>query len=156
MEKKISSFIIIMPNFFKDLKLGNSYENVLASYLMPFYKNINVIKEKCKYYDIICYTEDDKEESYEVKSDRLSIKTGNIAIEYKSRKKDSGILITKANFYAYYIIKNETEYDLYIIPTEEIKNKINSKEYKRTIKGGDNWSSEMYLFDLTVFKDYKK
>jgi hypothetical protein len=145
-----------MPNFFKDLKLGNRYENELASYLTPFYKNINVIKEKCNFYDIICYTENDIEESYEVKSDRLSIKTGNLAIEYKSRNKNSGILTTKANFYAYYIIKNETEYDLYIIPTEEIRNKINSKEYKRTIKGGDNWSSEMYLFDLTLFKDYKK
>jgi hypothetical protein len=145
-----------MPNFFKDLKLGKRYEYELASYLTPFYKTIHVIKEKCKYYDIICYMEGGEEETYEVKSDRLSIKTGNLAIEYKNRNKDSGILSTKANFYAYYIIKNETEYDLYIIPTEEIKNKINSKEYKRTIKGGDNWSSEMYLFNLTVFQDYKK
>jgi hypothetical protein len=145
-----------MINFYKDLKFGHRYENELANYLSPFYKKINVIKEKCKFYDIICYTENDIEETYEVKSDRLSIKTGNLAIEYKCREKDSGICITKANFYAYYIIKNETEYDLYIIPTQEIKNKINSKDYKRTIKGGDNWTSQMYLFDLTVFKDYKK
>jgi len=145
-----------MKNFFKDLKFGHKYESELATYLNPFYKNINVIKEKCKFYDIICYTENDIEETYEVKSDRLSIKTGNLAIEYKSRDKDSGIMITKANFYAYFIIKNETEYDLYIIPTEIIKEKINSKEYKKSIKGGDNWTSQMYLFDLTVFKDYKK
>jgi len=145
-----------MKNFYKDLKFGHKYESELATYLKPYYKNINVIKEKCKYYDIICYTENDKEETYEVKSDRISFKTGNIAIEYKCSNKDSGIMVTKANFYAYYIIKNETEFDLYIIPTEEIKNKINSKDYKRTLKGGDGWKSEMYLFDLTVFKDYKK
>jgi hypothetical protein len=145
-----------MNKFFKDLKFGHRYENELAIYLQPFYKKINVIKEKCKFYDIICYMENDIEETYEVKSDRVSIRTGNLAIEYMSRGKESGILITKAKFYAYYIIKNETEYDLYIIPTDEIKNKINNKEYKKSLKGGDGWTSQMYLFDLAIFKEYKK
>lgn len=141
-----------MKNFINDLSFGKKYENILASYLQPFYTNINKIDGKFKEYDMIC---DDKIK-YEVKSDRLSIKTGNLAIEYMCNNKESGITSTQSDYYGYFIIKNSDEYDLYIIPTEYIKNKIKNKEYKRTVKGGDGWRSHMYLFDLSIFKDYKK
>lgn len=141
-----------MTKFLNDLSFGKKYENLLANYLKPFYTSINKIEGKFKDYDMIC---DDKIK-YEVKSDRLSIKTGNLAIEFKCNNKESGITATKADFYAYFIIKNSDEYDLYIIPTEDIKNKIKNKEFKRTVKGGDDWKSEMYLFDLSLFKNYKK
>jgi len=141
-----------MKNFLNDLSFGKKYENILESYLTPFYTSINKIEGKFKDYDMIC---DDKIK-YEVKSDRLSIKTGNLAIEYMCNNKESGITSTKADYYAYFIIKSSDEYDLYIIPTEYIKIKIKNKEFKRTVKGGDGWRSQMYLFDLSIFKDYKK
>jgi hypothetical protein len=141
-----------MTNFLNDLSFGKKYENLLATYLQPFYTNINKIEGKFKDYDMIC----DNKIKYEVKSDRLSIKTGNLAIEFMCNNKESGITSTKADFYAYFIIKNLDEYDLYIIPTEDIKTKIKNKDYKRTVKGGDGWRSQMYLFDLKVFENYKK
>jgi hypothetical protein len=116
-----------MTNFLNDLSFGKKYENLLATYLQPFYTNINKIEGKFKDYYMIC-----------------------------DNNKESGITSTKADFYAYFIIKNLDEYDLYIIPTEDIKTKIKNKDYKRTVKGGDGWRSQMYLFDLKVFENYKK
>jgi len=141
-----------MNKFFKDLNFGQIYENELAKYLQPFYKSIRRIDGKFKPYDLIC---DDKIK-YECKCDRLSFKTGNIAIEFKCNNQNSGISSTESDYYAYYIIKNKSDYDFYIIPTEDLRNKINDKKYKRIVKGGDGWRSEMYLFDLAIFKEYKK
>ena len=141
-----------MKNFINDLSFGKKYESILASYLQPFYTNINKIEGKFKEYDLIC----DNEIKYEVKSDRLSYKTGNVAIEYMCNNKESGITSTQSDYYGYFIIKSPDDYDLYIIPTEYIKNIIKDKKYKRTVKGGDGYKSQMYLFDLSIFKDYKK
>ena len=141
-----------MKNFINDLSFGKKYESILASYLQPFYTNINKIEVKFKEYDLIC----DNEIKYEVKSDRLSYKTGNVAIEYMCNNKESGITSTQSDYYGYFIIKSPDDYDLYIIPTEYIKNIIKDKKYKRTVKGGDGYKSQMYLFDLSIFKDYKK
>jgi hypothetical protein len=141
-----------MTKFLNDLSFGKKYENLLASYLTPFYTSINKIEGKFKDYDMIC----DDNVKYECKCDRLSIKTGNLAIEFRCNNKESGITSTKADYYAYFIIKNPDEHDLYIIPTEDIRTKISNKEFKRTVKGGDGWRSEMYLFELSKFENYKK
>jgi len=141
-----------MTKFLNDLSFGKKYESILASYLQPFYININKIEGKFKDYDIIC----DNKIKYEVKSDRLSIKTGNLAIEFMCNNKESGITSTQSDYYAYFIIKSPDDYDLYIIPTNDIKDKIKEKQYKKIVKGGDAWRSQMYLFDLSIFKDYIK
>ena len=43
------------------------------------------------------------EQEIEVKSDRQSMDTGNVFIEFESRGKLSGISTTEADYYAYYI-----------------------------------------------------
>jgi hypothetical protein len=43
---------------------------------------------------------------YEVKSDRKAHATNNICIEYECSQKPSGINVTQADFYVYFIITN--------------------------------------------------
>ena len=139
-------------SFNLDLEFGNIYEKKLVD-IIP--NDSYIIKEGYfPYYDVEI-TKDNIKTKYEVKADRCAYKTANIAIEFKCNGLPSGISKTQADYYAYYIIKPYNLFELYIIPTQIIKDKINSLEYKRTIFGGDNKSSEMYIFGLNLFDEYK-
>ena len=93
----------------------------------------------------------------EVKLDLLAQKTGNIAIEYRSRGKKSGISTTKAKYWVFVISIEDKEYGefpIVVITTEYLK-EIARKYYKlgRTIRGGDNNTSEMVLVPIKdIFK----
>ena len=143
---------IYKMSFNLDLEFGNIYEKKLVD-IIP--NDSYIIKEGYfPYYDVEI-TKDNIKTKYEVKADRCAYKTANIAIEFKCNGLPSGISKTQADYYAYYIIKPYNLFELYIIPTQIIKDKINSLEYKRTIFGGDNKSSEMYIFGLNLFDEYK-
>jgi hypothetical protein len=138
-------------NFKNDLKFGKKYEMELLKYL-----DYDIYKTKdglFKEYDLKIY-KNNKAIRYEVKADRLSYKTNNIAIEYECSKKDSGITTTTSKYYAYFIIKPNDNYDLYIIPTKDIKTFIKENKYIRIVNGGDNYNSKMYLFNVNIFKDF--
>lgn len=78
---------------------------------------------------------------FEVKTDRLSAKTGNIYIEYESRGKPSGIKTTQADYWVYKI----TEFKAIVIETEELKRVarqlILDGKARSNVKGGDNNTS---------------
>ena len=138
-------------NFKNDLKFGKKYEMELLKYL-----DYNIYETKdglFKEYDLKIKI-NQKSTTYEVKADRITYKTNNIAIEYECSKKKSGISTTKSDFYAYFIIKPNDNYDLYIIPTKDIKAFIKENKYKRIVNGGDNYNSKMYLFDINIFKNF--
>ena len=139
-----------MSNFWDDLKFGEHWE-------MKFLEHIEfdsyVKKAGCfKPYDLKVY-HNNKITRYEVKADRMTYKTKNIAIEYECRNKPSGITTTRAKKWAYFeLIPNG--YILYLIPVRRIRKFIDLNMYKRTCSGGDNFQSQMYLFDRQVFKNY--
>ena len=138
-------------NFKNDLKFGKKYEMELLKYL-----DYNIYETKdglFKEYDLKINI-NQKSITYEVKADRLTYITNNIAIEYECSKKDSGISTTKSDFYAYFIIKPNDNYDLYIIPTEDIKTFIKENKFIRIVNGGDNYNSKMYLFNVNIFKNF--
>lgn len=148
--------------FINDLKFGQKYELKLLD-LLPhdsFSHVVGISKKKDisldgfnKNYDLTI-TKDDKLTKYEVKSDRRAFKTLNLAIEFECRNKPSGISCSEADIYAYFIIKPNDLFDLYLIPVEDLKKMINEKKYKRIVSGGDNYSSKMYLMNLNDFKQY--
>ena len=139
-------------SFNKDLKFGNIYEHKLIE-IVPY--DTYVIKEGYfPYYDIEI-VKDGITTKYEVKADRFTYKTGNIAIEFNCNSSPSGISVTEADYYAYYVVKPYKLFELYIIPTQIIKDKIKNKEYKRITFGGDNKKSEMYIFSIELFNEYK-
>lgn len=136
-----------MGSFYNDLEFGNKYEIEYTKI-----KGLNdavISKGKNSYYDII--TKDGIK--YEIKSDRMAHKTGNLCIEFECSNKPSGISITQSDYYGYFIV-NDNGYVLYTIPTEKIKEEIQKKTYKRTLKGGNGFKSNFYLFDKDIFKGY--
>jgi hypothetical protein len=77
----------------------------------------------------------------EVKTDLLTLKTGNVFIEYSSRNKPSGIATTQSDYYA--IVIGET---IILKTTTELKSI--ARKYlntKRDVLGGDNNTSKGVL-----------
>jgi|TARA_R110000744_G_scaffold45378_5_gene100785 hypothetical protein len=81
----------------------------------------------------------------EVKTDYKSSETGNVFIEYSSRGKDSGITISKAEFYCF-VTSNE---NITFIEIKKLK-KLCRKylNTNRDVKGGDNNTSQGILLPL--------
>jgi hypothetical protein len=77
----------------------------------------------------------------EVKTDRLTEKTGNVYIEYESRGKKSGISTSEADYWVYKV----SEHRAIIIEKEELKRKlrelVRSGKARMGVKGGDNNTS---------------
>ena len=91
--------------------------------------------------------EDDFTSTFEIKEDFRCESTGNIAIEFESRGKPSGINITKADYYLYKIHQPDKKISLYLIPTSDLKKLVEKRSYLRIVKGGDFGSNTlMYLF----------
>ena len=137
--------------FSSDLEFGNSYEMKLLEHID--YDEYFISKGNFKPYDIKIL-KDKKYIRYEVKADRLAYKTNNIAIEYECSEKPSGINTTRAKYYAYFIVKPNDLYDLYIVPVKNINELIKDEKYKKIVSGGYLFKSKMYLFDLNLFSKY--
>lgn len=135
----------------KDLNFGKKYEKELMRYII--YENI-YWSEGCFHSYDIAFFNFDIPTYFEVKADRMMYKTGNIAIEFFCGKKYSGISTTRSDYYAIFEVIGDKNYNLYIIPTEFIKNMISQMKYKRIVNGGDYYNSKMYLFDKSIFSDF--
>lgn len=137
-----------MNTFKKDLEFGKKYEKIAVEYLE--YDNIKFMEGRFKEYDFII-EKDNIKKYIEVKSDKLGYKTGNLAIEYESRGKPSGISATMADFWMYFIIENNN-YTCYKIPVDELKEIIKNCF---SVCGGDNRTSKLYLLKIDKIKKYK-
>lgn len=85
----------------------------------------------------------------EVKSERdLWQKTGNICIEYESWGKPSGIRATESDYWFHNLCIGENEYCTLVFKTEVIKKIVDKLDYFRSVSGGDNNASKMYLVNL--------
>ena len=133
-------------SFWKCLKFGNIYEKKLVEQLKL--ENVELAPKKLfSDWDI----KTDKE-TYEVKADRFTYKTGNFCIEYESNKKPSGLSVTKATIYAYYVVKPSGE-DLYIIPVLELKELIKENKFNTRYLGNNNLS-KCHLIPEKYFEKY--
>lgn len=141
-----------MNNFEKDLLFGQSYEKLLIPLMsMTKYKSpIGLFKG----YDIVDLSDEENPLFFEVKADKMAHKTGNIAIEFECFNKRSGIETSTADYWAVFVVINEKQYNLYMIPRNEIIKMIINKKYFKIVDGGDYNRSKMYLFKLEEFKNY--
>jgi len=81
----------------------------------------------------------------EVKTDYKALQTGNVFVEYFSRGKESGISVSKSDWYCF-IISND---NIIFIKTEKLKDLC--RKYLNTTKdvlGGDNNTSAGILLPL--------
>ena len=85
----------------------------------------------------------------EVKSERdMWQRTGNIAVEYESYGKPSGIKATESDYWFHNLcIGNET-YATLVFRTDVLRSIIDSLDYTKTVKGGDHNASAMYLLNI--------
>ncbi len=142
--------------FQSDLKFGQIYEKELIK-IMGFQTYKHETSKAIKEYDTIvkynAQTSIEFETKYEIKADRLSYKTRNDCIEITNCGRPSGITSTKSDYWGYFVIKPDG-YDLYLIPTEELKEMINPKIYK-VIRGGDGKKSELILIPICDLEKFK-
>ena len=103
-----------------------------------------------------------QEKKIEVKSERgMWMETGNIAIEYESYGKPSGINATEADYWFHNLCVGEGTFATLVFDVPSLRRIINNLDYKRSVSGGDNNASRMYLLNLQklfstdVIKAYK-
>lgn len=85
----------------------------------------------------------------EVKSERdLWKKTNNIAIEFESRGKPSGIMTTQADYWFHNLVIEGEIVATLVFPVDKLKKYI--KKYTPSkVRGGDDNTSRLYLIKLS-------
>jgi len=85
----------------------------------------------------------------EVKSERdVWQKTGNIAIEYECYGKPSGINATESDYWFHNLCIGDETFATLVFDTTSLKRIIANLDKKRSVSGGDNNASRMYLLNL--------
>lgn len=99
----------------------------------------------------------------EVKSERdMWMRTGNIAIEYESYGKPSGIAATESDYWFHNLCIGDEIFATLVFDTKNLKRIIDNLDYKRSVNGGDHNASKMYLLNLQklfssdVIKSFKE
>ena len=115
-------------NFIDNLEFGRIYEKEAQDKIIKL-NNVSIIEEQNS--DNWMFTHFDFRTSdnitYEIKADRMSLKTNNFFIEVRNKNGLTGLSITKAE---YHIITDTENY--YLILTEQIRQIIitNRKHFK--------------------------
>ena len=99
----------------------------------------------------------------EVKSERdIWQKTGNIAVEYESYGKESGIKATESDYWFHNLCMGDEVYATLVFRTDVLRRIIDSLDYTKSVNGGDHNASRMYLlniqklFSSDVIKTFKE
>ena len=102
-------------------------------------------------------------EKTEVKSERdIWQKTGNIAVEYESYGKKSGIKATESDYWFHNLCMGDEVYATLVFRTDVLRRIIESLDYTKSVNGGDHNASRMYLlniqklFSSDVIKTFKE
>jgi len=90
-----------------------------------------------------------QDKKIEVKSERgMWLKTGNIAIEYESYGKPSGIAATESDYWFHNLCVDEDVYATLVFKTDMLKRIVEQTTNKKTVSGGDYNASKMYLINI--------
>ncbi len=85
----------------------------------------------------------------EVKTERgMWQRTRNIAVEFESRGKPSGIATTEADYWFHNLAKDNEVICTLVFPVSVLRSYIESAQ-PRIVKGGDDMTSKLYLINLS-------
>ena len=85
----------------------------------------------------------------EVKSERdIWQKTGNIAVEYESYGKESGIKATESDYWFHNLCMGDEVYATLVFRTDVLRRIIDSLDYTKSVNGGDHNASRKYLLNI--------
>ena len=88
------------------------------------------------------------EMTFEVKYDEMSAKTGNVAIEYESRGKLSGISTTTAKYWVQYF---DNAYHSVLVSV--LKQELPEISHRKVVGGDAGSNTKMYLIRKEKFKE---
>ena len=90
-----------------------------------------------------------QDKKIEVKSERgMWLKTGNIAIEFESYGKPSGITATQADYWFHNLCVDDDVFCTLVFKVDNLKKLIDNLDYKKSVSGGDHNASKMYLLNI--------
>tara|TARA_R100000742_G_C4178636_1_gene14510 strand:+ start:27 stop:449 length:423 start_codon:yes stop_codon:yes gene_type:complete len=90
-----------------------------------------------------------QDKKIEVKSERdMWQRTGNIAIEYQSYGKPSGIAATTSDYWFHNLCIGEETFATLVFKTDGLRKIIKNLDKKKSVSGGDNNASRMYLLNI--------
>ena len=139
-------------NFSKDIDIGEDGEDFIKKFLIN--KGYNFISDNKDYrYDLLMYYKD-KNYTYEIKTDVYvspGKDTGNLVVEFESRGKPSGISVTEADFYVYFMPKLN---EVWNIRVDELKKLIKSNNFKKVSGGDEGSETKMYLIKRNLYKNH--
>ena len=135
-------------SFKEDLIIGEAGEKTIIEDLQSMGATF-VSDNKTNTHDILMMYKD-KKITYECKADTY-IDTGNMFIEVECRGKESGIMVTKAEWFVMYFKRlNQAWY----IKTDRLKAIINNFPHRISRQSGDAGSNTVgYLINKTKFRD---
>jgi hypothetical protein len=85
----------------------------------------------------------------EIKSEKdIWQKSGNLCIEYESYGKPSGIKATESDYWFHNLCIGDDIYATIVFRTDTLRKIIDSLDYVKTVSGGDNYASKMYLLNI--------
>lgn len=140
-------------DFKQDIIEGEDGEQVVLQDLIQMGAKF-ISDNKDNKYDLIV-SRKNKEITYEIKTDVYCTKerdTGNMFIEFECRGKESGILVSKSDwFVTFYKGINEIWY----IKTNELLKLIQSETFRETSNSGDSGSNTKgYLIPRNKYREY--
>jgi len=90
-----------------------------------------------------------QDKKIEVKSERgMWQRTGNIAIEFESYGKPSGIAATESDYWFHNLCVGDETFCTLVFDVNSLKKIIDKLDTKKWVAGGDNKESKMYLVSL--------
>jgi hypothetical protein len=136
-------------DFNKDLIIGNKGEEVVLNDLISLGAIVLINRTDNSDYDFMV-SQNGNNITYECKTDFFP-DTGNIFIETKCRGKDSGIYVTKADWFVTYFTSTN---EIWYIKTKDLKELIENVPHKKTKNAGDKGSgTEGYLVRKSKFRN---
>jgi Holliday junction resolvase-like predicted endonuclease len=137
-------------SFRKDINTGKLGEDIL----LEFYTNKGwTLLDRCETSDYdLRIQKGELIFTMEIKTDVFE-NTGNMAIEFFSRDKPSGIDATKADFFIYYF---PFLGEIWSIKTSELKELIKKEKFRQVVGGDKGSNTAMYLIKKEKYKkDFK-
>lgn len=93
--------------------------------------------------------------TFEIKEDFMCEETGNVSVEFKSRGKPSGIMVSKAEWWLYKVHQEDNKIGVYVNRLDELKGMVRQRLFTRKVNGGDrNSNTWNYLFPFDVFTEH--
>src|SRR6266568_4415716 len=135
--------------FLNDLAAGQAGEKLVGKIIQKLDKANEIIYSNSKEYDFELRFKDGKKIFYEVKTDFMSFKTGNIFFEYSCNGLISGLACTSADKYAILLLHLR---EIFVFEPEIMWNYLRCNNYRR-VNGGDNFSVMGYIVPIIIVRE---